>query len=285
MLPIPSRGLSSPRARMVAVSTSDSLLDQIERDVLDEGASLAGALRKCLALGGESGSEELRDWATLELQGYKDLEKTPLPDYRIVPAPLLLDGLNGYTKISNQIVPPSLLPDFARDDLKSEVQFRQGAGEIEALIKGGEREGAVRISPPMMAELVQFMNVELRSQGSHVERIFWAVSVGALKGVTDQIRTALTQLVAEVRAATPRGRAVPTTEAVDHAMQVVVHGRRARVNVSAAQASGEAVATVGSVSPDKPTESEFWTVGRRIGAFIVGASSVALMIFAAIRTF
>lgn len=48
----------------------DPLLDQIERDVLDENVSVATALRKCVALGGRSGSAALRDWATRELEGY-----------------------------------------------------------------------------------------------------------------------------------------------------------------------------------------------------------------------
>jgi hypothetical protein len=43
------------------------LIADIEQDALDEGASIAGALRKCVVLGGKSGSTKLRDWATREL--------------------------------------------------------------------------------------------------------------------------------------------------------------------------------------------------------------------------
>lgn len=52
----------------------DPLIDQIERDALDEKASLASALRKCVSLGGKSRSDELRDWATRELKGYSGVD-------------------------------------------------------------------------------------------------------------------------------------------------------------------------------------------------------------------
>lgn len=43
-----------------------SLLAEVERDLLD-GKPLADLLRKCVILGGRSGSHELRDWASKEL--------------------------------------------------------------------------------------------------------------------------------------------------------------------------------------------------------------------------
>jgi AbiTii len=150
-----------------------SLLDQIEHDVLDESASVAGALRKCLSLGGQSGSEELRDWATVELQGYKDLEVTPLPDYRVVPAPLMIDGFSPTAHVTGQTISPTILPDFVRDDIKSEVEFRGGIGELEALIAEGEREGIVRIGLPMGSEIARLMNADLQHQYRRVERIYW----------------------------------------------------------------------------------------------------------------
>ena len=263
---------------------SESLLDQIERDVLNESASVAGALRKCLALGGQSGSQELRDWATVELQGYKDLEVTPLPDYRVVPAPLMIDGFSANAHVKGQTISPSVLPDFVRDDIKSEVEFRGGIGELEALIAQGEREGIVRIGLPMGSEIARFMNSDLQYQYSSVERIYWGVVPAAIRGVTDQVRTALTQLVAELRAATPRGDEIPSSEAVHQAIQVAVHGKRARVSVTTAQASGEATATVPAPEPEAP-ETGFWTRPKKIGAFIVGVSGVAGAIFGAIQAF
>jgi AbiTii len=94
------------------VRRQDPLVVQIERDALDGKASLAAALRKCIALGGESRSEELRDWATRELKGYPGVDD--LPEYRKIVALLRLDGISGNYKITGEELPPMALPDFAR---------------------------------------------------------------------------------------------------------------------------------------------------------------------------
>ena len=46
------------------VTLSKDLIAEIEGDALDDHVPVATALRKCVVLGGRSGSEELRDWAT-----------------------------------------------------------------------------------------------------------------------------------------------------------------------------------------------------------------------------
>ena len=55
------------------------LLTQIERDALDEGVPLAATLRKCIALGAQARNADLRDWASQELDGYRD---GGIPEYR-----------------------------------------------------------------------------------------------------------------------------------------------------------------------------------------------------------
>lgn len=265
---------------------AESLLDQIQRDVLDDTVPLANALRKCLALGGQSGSEELRDWATLELQGYKDLEANPLPDYRVVPAALMVDRFSGNAQIQNQQISASILPDFAQEWISDRVEFRQGVGEIEALIKQGEQVGFLRLGIPMGAEIARLMNADPQ-QHSTIDRIYWSVTPAAVRGVVDQVRTSLTQLVAELRATMPRGEEVPSTEAANQAVQVVVHGgKRSRINVNTSQASGpESTATTTTTSSPAKSESGSWSRSKRIGAFVVGAATIAGAVFAAIQVF
>ena len=77
-----------------------TLLEQIEQAALDDTADITGALRKCVALGGQSGSEELRTWATRELKGYNASDQ--LPEYRTVGAPIALDGATFNAHITGQ---------------------------------------------------------------------------------------------------------------------------------------------------------------------------------------
>src|SRR4051794_9398519 len=110
-----------------------TLLDEIERDALDDSVPIATALRKCVALGGDSGSEALRDWAVRELEGYQgDID---VPSYRTVPAQLQIDGATYSGLINGQPIPRSTLPDFVQESIREEVTFREGAGTVEALVR------------------------------------------------------------------------------------------------------------------------------------------------------
>jgi hypothetical protein len=118
---------------------ADNLLAQIERDVLDESKPLKSALHKCVLLGGRAGSVDLRDWATRELHGYHGSEDA-LPDYRRVPAPLLMDGLSGNYQFRRKSVTSIDLPEYARDVVKDEVPLTYGIGKVDDLSLDPPRE-------------------------------------------------------------------------------------------------------------------------------------------------
>ncbi len=65
------------------------LLTQIERGAHSDSSDLASLLRRCITLGGATGSESLREWASRELMGYGSEDE--LPEYRTAAAPLVLD--------------------------------------------------------------------------------------------------------------------------------------------------------------------------------------------------
>jgi AbiTii len=90
------------------VRRAESLIDQIQTDALDDAVPVATALRKCIVLGGQSGSEALRDWATRELQGYE--AEADLPPYRVVLAPLMVDAVSGRTQITVSSFLPRACP-------------------------------------------------------------------------------------------------------------------------------------------------------------------------------
>jgi hypothetical protein len=237
-----------------------SLVAQIERDALDDSVSVATALRKCVALGGESRSEPLRDWATRELQGYSNDED--VPDYRKIGAPLLVDAIVGNMQVTHQQFPPSGLPDVVRENVSEQLDLRQGAGAIEAFAR---QRDEIKLQPPKAGDLVRLMNMERDDPTQSIISLYWGVSPVAIDGVLDGIRTALVQLVAELRASMPGDAEVPSAEAANQAVSVVATGKRARVIVTAAQASGAGAAA--TISRD--SEHGFWTRWRKVGAFVV----------------
>jgi len=150
---------SGAGSAMVARRNSD-LLAEIERDVLDESKSVAAALRKCLALGGQAESAELRDWASRELHGYPD--EVPLPNYRKIQTPLLMDAFTGGGIFRGKEVSVIDLPHEARDVVGDELPMTFGAGKIEGLIRQAEaRDKSIVLAPPAAAELALMMTHEI----------------------------------------------------------------------------------------------------------------------------
>jgi hypothetical protein len=106
------------------------LLTQIERDALDEGVPLAATLRKCIALGAQARNADLRDWASQELDGYRD---GGIPEYRTIYVPLLIDALTFTHQIRGQQISATDLPDFAQDVISEELRLGQSVGDLDAL--------------------------------------------------------------------------------------------------------------------------------------------------------
>jgi hypothetical protein len=80
-VPLESAEAGAERCRAERTGTptvsrrDETLIGEIERDLLD-GKALAD-LRKCIVLGGRSGSVELRDWASRQLRGYGPDDELP----------------------------------------------------------------------------------------------------------------------------------------------------------------------------------------------------------------
>jgi hypothetical protein len=69
---------------------SADLLAELQAGLRDDSSSTTSLLQKCILLGGQVGSERLRDWARQELKGYDRVDQ--VPEYRRVSAPPCIDG-------------------------------------------------------------------------------------------------------------------------------------------------------------------------------------------------
>jgi hypothetical protein len=244
---------------------------QIERDAHDERVALATTLRKCIALGAQTRNAELRDWATNELNGYRRDDE--VPEYRIIHAPLMIDGTTFNTMISGEIISSSVdLPEFARDYVTERMLLAHSVDALEALVRQAHRanEGSVHLAPSGSAELIKLMNYQLRDQYRAISRLYWSVSTVRLEGVLGQIRTTLVRLVAEMRAAMGEDQTSPAPEHAAEAVHVVLNGG-SRNTVTISQASVGGTATVAAPAT---SESPFWTRGRTIGGIVVGICTV-----------
>lgn len=252
------------------------LLTQIERGAHDQSSDLPSLLRRCITLGGVTGSSSLREWATSELTGYGNNDA--LPGYRTAAAPLLLDAHVPGGAIKGQQVPYALVPDFARDRLSEDLEFRQPISEISEMVSSAREKGdsTVKLGVPLGSGLVALMNDELHKDGpgQTIERIYWEVSLVPLASILDGVRTRLVGLIAEMRAGTPAGASIPSREIAEQAVGVVIHGKGNRIVIQ--QDSPGAIAAISEPSESNARRIAFWIVAI---ATVVAAVAAVVVLF------
>lgn len=264
------------------MSRDKSLLDQIEEDAL-AGRSIADALRRVVALGGRASSTALRDWASKELKGYGPDDT--LPEYRLVGAPICTDAIVGNGWIKGQRFSVLELPEFARDAIGESVPLHYGIGQIEAMIRTVESQGesSLHLSMPGSADLILYMNQTIDAPFQRIQALYWNLSVASLNGVVDQVRTTLTELVAEMRAGIPQGESLPSAEVANQAVSVAVHGDNARVVITTQHSGGNASMTKTRTSSDGEGMEGWWTPAKKVGGLLVGLATIAGSVIAYVQ--
>lgn len=207
------------------------LLAQIEADVVDDKVPLSSVLNKCIVLGGHAGSETMRAWARQELNGYAGADS--VPEYRHVTAAVIvvitnLAGYNGMTQRLNESVFPEQIRDVFRETggLEDAI-LPNGIGALEAMADQGTKEH--RLIPPWSSLIADTLNQHYMAPGSHAAEVYWSVPNAAIRGILVRIRTALSDLVAELIMLTPEDQEVPDKLAADQAVQFVVTGDRTTI--------------------------------------------------------
>jgi AbiTii len=219
-------------------SNRRGLLAQIEADVVDDTVPLSSLLQKCIVLGGQAGSEKMRDWARAELNGYGGADT--VPDYRHVRAAVVAVITNkaGYNPMTQRI-DDSLFPRQVRDMIREKLDMEdailgEGIGMLEGLASKGTDEH--RLIPPWSSFIADTMNQLNASPTSHIAEVYWSVSGASIRNILVRIRTALAELVAELITLTPQDQDVPDKQAADQAVQFVITGNRTAVHIGDSRA-------------------------------------------------
>lgn len=276
---------SSRPAPLTAVVKHRDLLAEIERDAVDPDAELLTALRKCIQLGGETGSQRLRSWAVTELKGYGPDDT--LPEYRELAGVLVLDGVADGIRVTGQSVQYPMLPEVARDHDWSSVSYASSIAEIADVVASHRAEGksVVRLSPPGAAEVVALMNHDVAQgdpwRNQHIDRIYWNVSLSAFVRILDIVRTTLVELVAEMRAGTPPGARLPSHQIAERAFDVAIRGDRNRVVQHIYIGDGGTVTSSVGGAQEAAPESR----SRRVLWWVTGIVALAGGVLTAVATF
>lgn len=255
------------------------LLAEIEADALDSGSDLARVLRKCITLGGWTGSERLRDWASLELKGYGPDDD--VPEYRKAVAPLVIDGVTMTGIIKGQLLPITMVPEDIRDQVTDDIYFTQPIAEVADLLSTARHSGkSIMMAPSGSQLLVALINHHMASSHQTVERVYHQVNASLLSRVLDVVRTNLVELVAEMRTGAGGG-GLPSREIAEQAVDVVIYGKRNRVTINQVGSNGTGVAagrtaTLSDGEPESPARRVMWWIVGIAG--IVAAVAAVLVL-------
>jgi len=233
------------------------LLAAVQRDVLD-GKPLADVLRKCILLGSVSGSAELRAWATKELKGYDDAAE--LPDYRRVSAQICADAVTGNSWVQRQSIGLSMLPEWAREHIDNRVPLFGGVGELQSLYDGARASGKnPQTSLPGWEVIAAEMDRVSPNPFQHIHALYWVISPSGIAGVLDAVKTALTEILAELGATMPADQDTPTADQVTNALHVAISGGSPQFNIAAPTTS---INASGSASVEGVTGGQTGVAGR-----------------------
>lgn len=251
------------------------LLAQIEAGVVDHKVPLSSLLQSCIVLGGQAGSEKMRDWARQELNGYGGVDD--VPDYRRVPAALMAvitnrAGYNGRAIRFDDNVFPEQIREIIREKVDlEEAILSHGIGQLEAMASEGTQEH--QLIPPWATFIKDTLNERGMVQGGRVADVFLSVPNVAVQGVLVRIRTALADLVAELIALTPKGQDVPDKLAADQVIHFVVTGDRNVITFSPQHAAdGGTNVTATGTAPVAVTGSQ---TASGVGSSVTGTQAAS----------
>ena len=176
----------------------NSLVAQLQKDVLDSSVPLSDILRKAKVLASLLKSEDLTRWVDAELKGYAGADD--MPTYRKF-RPLSYGTLSGFHgMVRNVPIPVSGLPDNMREYAEN-LEIRDGVGEIEASITQAENDFLLRF--PWPAEMVILARNYIQVRGGTLVDAWRPFSQSEFVGILDQIRNRLLDFILELQQINP----------------------------------------------------------------------------------
>lgn len=196
-----------------------ALLRDLRERVLDEGESLAGLLRTCLALGTVTGSDALRLWASSELRGYG--VGAEVPAYRKLPLPLFVDSISLTNVIvRGHSVSRHMAPADAQELIPALVAFRSPIEHLVGMAEGG---GNHKIRLESLKFAAAKWNAARGDYDPEIADLYYMVSDTAVGGIVSVVRTTLVEMVMDMAREVPLDQ-LPTRRQTDAAVQLHIGG-------------------------------------------------------------
>lgn len=214
------------------------ILKSLRDQVLDESEPLVGLLRKCLALGAVTGSDELREWAKNELNGYPD--DALAPEYRQLHAQLFVDTMSGTLHRTGQDIDRLQVPKDLRHFVPDKLHLKQ---PIEDLDKMANREKSCRFAAAGFPVATALWSSQLGPY-QQVIGMYYLVLPSTIAAIVGRTRTTLVEIVIDLAKDVPLDK-LPSQARVDSVVQVHI-GSKDEYQVNVGTNSGIIGQGVGS---------------------------------------
>ena len=174
------------------------LLARIIEGAITDDVKLVTLLRQCLILANELDNESLKAWATAELNGYPD--HNAMPEYRVTPITakgVFLGPLGA--QINDQPLAAGTLKEPHRW-WATTAYMKQPVSTYERLASDSEKNGFAIVNwPADLTAAYQSKYIE----GYALNRAWQEISMGAVAGIVDTVRTRILQLALECPPSAP----------------------------------------------------------------------------------
>ncbi len=205
----------------------ESLVAQLQREVVNSSVPISDILRKAKVLASLLQNGEFKDWVDAELRGYRTASERP--EYRKL-KPINFGTFAGpFGKMAKNVqIPVALLPDDLRE-YAEHLEISHSVKEIESLADQAAKDGAIRLAWLPEAVLLARRHVSM-DDGCELVEASRPLVRSQLDGILDQVRNRLLDFLLELQQFSPDVmtsedaiRNVPG-ETVTHLYQTIIHG-------------------------------------------------------------
>ncbi len=178
-----------------------ALIDDLRRDVLDENASLATALRRGKVVASLVGDDELGKWVDRELNGYHDAIEE-IPGYRRAQIDSYGEFLSARMCFPREQIPSSAIAEIPEDWRKwtNEIKLAHGIRGLERLVDSPDSAG--RLEEEWPADLANYLHGKVYVR-AECRRAWKEIPRGLVVGVLEQVRNRLLDFVLELQRTYP----------------------------------------------------------------------------------
>lgn len=239
-----------------------TLLRDIQAAAIDDSASLAALLRRCLVLANRLKYPPLADWANKELEGYSADEE--LPSYRLANGQAKGDFLGVmHVQRNGTLIPPGSLAAEHRK-FATELNFRGGVAEYESIVDSARTGG---MAVPWPGDLVLHYQSKLLP-GWGMTAAYQTVPPGAIPGLLDAVRTRVLKLALELEKEDPEAGDADTDlarDTVERVVQATIFGDNNTV----------AIMSPGAIVGNKISAGDFQSLATHLASLGLPANEIA----------